>query len=88
MAASGMIKQLNVVFREVFDDEDLVIDETTTAETIDEWDSIGHIQLILAVEKAFKLRFTTAEIAETKKPGQNVGTFARMIEQKCESFKG
>lgn len=83
MDMQDVIRQLNVVFCEVFDDDSLVIGPATTAETVDEWDSLGHITLMLAVEKSFKIRFTTAEIAETKKPGQNVGSFARMIQQKC-----
>ncbi len=83
MDMQDVIRQLNVVFGEVFDDDSLVIGPATTAEAIDEWDSLGHITLMLAVEKSFKIRFTTAEIAETKKPGQNVGSFARMIQQKC-----
>jgi acyl carrier protein len=82
-----VIKKLNVVFCEVFDDENLVINETTTAEAIDEWDSLGHITLILAVEKAFRIRLTTAEVAETKKPGQNVGSFARMVQAKCKGHQ-
>ena len=83
MELNDVIKRLNVVFCEVFDDDSLVINEATTAESIDQWDSFGHITMILAVGKAFKIRFTTAEIAETKKPGQNVGSFAKMIQHKC-----
>jgi acyl carrier protein len=83
MDLDDVIKKLNVVFCEVFDNDSLVIDETTTADSIEEWDSLGHITLILAVEKAFNIRFKTAEIAETKNPGQNVGSFARMLQAKC-----
>lgn len=88
MGLSDVIKQLNVVFCEVFDDDSLVISETTIAESIDEWDSLGHIALILAVERSFKISFTTAEVAATKKSGQNVGSFARMVQQKCGEPRG
>jgi len=82
MDIHDVIKQLNVIFCEVFDDDSLDINETTTAGSVDQWDSFGHITMILAVERVFKIRFTTAEIAETKKPGQNVGTFVNMIQKK------
>lgn len=84
MNLDEVIKRLNVIFCEVFDDDSLVINEGTTADFTPEWDSLGHIKMILEVEKSFKIRFTTAEIAETKKPGQNVGSFARMVLAKCE----
>jgi acyl carrier protein len=87
MEDKEIIKKLNGVFREVFDNESIVINEATTAESIEEWDSLGHILLILAVEKAFNIRFKTAEIAETKKSGQNVGSFVRMLQSKCEEHK-
>lgn len=83
MDFNGVIRQLNGVFCEVFDDDDLTLNETTTADSIDAWDSLGHITLILAVEKSFRIRFTTAEIAQTKAPDQNVGSFAKMILAKC-----
>lgn len=73
------LKRLNAVFCEVFDDDAIVITETSTAEDIEGWDSLGHISLILSVEKEFKIRFSTSEVAETKKPGQDVGAFLRMI---------
>ncbi|MBF0595418.1 MAG: acyl carrier protein [Candidatus Omnitrophica bacterium] len=79
MDQQEIIKKLNGIFCQVFDDDSLVISETTSASSIPEWDSLGHITLILAVEKLFKMRFTTAEIAEMKKPGQNVGSFSKMI---------
>lgn len=85
MTVKEVIKKLNIVFCDVFDDDDIVINETTTGDSIEEWDSLGHITLILAVEKSFKIRFSTAEIAEMKKPGNNVGTFAQLVLDKQQS---
>jgi acyl carrier protein len=70
------IKQkLTAVFRDVFDDPGLEISDSTTAKDIDEWDSINHITLIAAVEKAFKVSFNTKDI----KALANVGDFIRLI---------
>jgi acyl carrier protein len=70
------IKQkLTAVFRDVFDDPALEIGDATTAKDIDDWDSINHITLIAAVEKAFKVSFNTKDI----KALANVGDFIRLI---------
>ena len=50
------------VFREIFDDEDLIINPETNASTIDDWDSYNHINLIVALETRFEVSFTTKEI--------------------------
>lgn len=54
---------LNAVFREVFGRDDLVVDRSTTAADVDGWDSLKHIDLIVAVEDRFGIRFKTAEVA-------------------------
>ena len=48
-----LLKQINTVFRDTLDNEDLVIVETTTANDVGEWDSLTHIQLVVALEKQF-----------------------------------
>ncbi|MBE5894852.1 MAG: acyl carrier protein [Lachnospiraceae bacterium] len=73
-------KELQEIFRDIFDDEDLVITEETTAEDIEDWDSLTHIQLIVAIEKKFQIKFSATEI----KSSENVGEFVKMIEKKVE----
>lgn len=73
-------KELQEIFRDIFDDEELVITEETTAEDIEDWDSLTHIQLIVAIEKKFQIKFSAAEI----KSSENVGEFVKMIEEKVE----
>lgn len=73
-----VISQMADIFRDVLDNEDISIDENTTANDVEEWDSLSHIQLVVAIEKHFKVRFTTAEITSYK----NVGEMAAGIVNK------
>lgn len=75
-------ERLQTVFREVFDDPALVLSDAMTAADIDGWDSLTHINLIIAVEKRLGIKFATAEIVRMKEPGQNVGTFVGLVESK------
>jgi acyl carrier protein len=55
-------QKLNQVFRDVFDDDGIEIFDAMTAADIDEWDSVTHITLVLAVEKEFGVRLNAAEV--------------------------
>jgi len=62
MGRDEILTQVNTIFIDTLDNEDLVIVEETAANDIDEWDSLTHIQLVVAIEKQFKIRFTSKEI--------------------------
>ena len=64
--------QLNEVFRDVFDDDSIRVSASTTAEDIDDWDSLEHIRLIAAVERNFGIRFKMGEVASMKNVGEMV----------------
>lgn len=70
------ISLLNQIFRQVFDDEEINIVPETTADDVDGWDSLSHVNLILAVETYFKVRFSSKELLRMK----NVGDLVRAIE--------
>ncbi|MDR1891980.1 MAG: acyl carrier protein [Oscillospiraceae bacterium] len=70
--------KLQEVFRDVFDDGDIELRDNMTAADIEDWDSLAHIQLIVAAEKAFGVKFFTAEVSRLK----NVGDFIALIENK------
>jgi acyl carrier protein len=70
--------KLNEIFQDVFDDPKLEIRPDMTAADVEEWDSLTHISLIVAVEKAFKLKFSTAEVQGLA----NVGDFSALIGSK------
>lgn len=78
MNSSEVLKQLQTIFRSVMDNENIELTETVTAADIEEWDSISHIQLIVAIEKHFKIKFNAAEIRAFK----NVGELSKTIESK------
>ena len=67
--------KLNEVFRDVFDDEDLTVTDTTTANDIDDWDSLEHINLIVAIEDCFGMKFNMGEVTTMK----NVGAMVDII---------
>ena len=71
-------KKLKKVFREVFDDDSIELTPETTANDIEDWDSIEHINLIAAVEDAFGMRFQMREVSGMK----NVGEMVQIIESR------
>jgi acyl carrier protein len=80
--------ELQDVFRQVFGDDDIVIADSTTADDIDGWDSMMHINLIIGIEKRFGVKFAAAEIAGLKGVGQNVGGLIRVVERKVTDKAG
>jgi acyl carrier protein len=75
MDDAQIYSRLAPVFNEVFDDETIELTPQLTAKDVDGWDSLTHIRLILSVEKAFKIRFTTSEIGNL----ENVGDLVALI---------
>ena len=76
MERKDVFERLNSVFREVFDDENIVLGEETTADDIDEWDSLEHITLIGAIESEFRMRFKMHEVSTMKNVGEMVDIIA------------
>lgn len=71
-------ERLQKIFRDVFDDASIVLRDEMSAKDIEEWDSLTHVQLIVAAESEFNVEFQTAEITELK----NVGDFLILIQKK------
>ncbi|MDP9145267.1 MAG: acyl carrier protein [Actinomycetota bacterium] len=70
--------RLTDIFQSVFDDPELRLTAAMTAKDVPEWDSLSHITLIVAIEREFRIRFTTAEVAGL----MNVGDLADRIRKK------
>ena len=74
MERKEIFQKLNEIFIEVLDLDEVELTDETCADDIEEWDSLSHIQLIVAVEKAFGVKFTSKEIMEWKNIGDIVNT--------------
>ena len=70
MSREEVYERLNRVFREVFDDEDIVVQDETTSEDIDDWDSFEHINLVVAAEEKFSFKIPMGKIATMKNVGE------------------
>jgi acyl carrier protein len=74
----SIIEPLNEIFCEVFDDDDIELTPEMTADDVDGWDSLSHVNLIVTIETRFKIRFTQKELLTFK----NVGGLMESIESK------
>ena len=72
-------KSLEDIFQETFEDESIVLTDDTTAEDIEEWDSLMQIRLLIIIEKKFNLRFNPVEIAELENIGQMIDLMMRLL---------
>jgi len=79
--------QLQDVFRDVFSDPSIILNEGMTAEDVDGWDSLTHINLIIAIEKRFGVKFATAEISRLKEDSANVGSLLQALTGKLQPSK-
>lgn len=85
--AGSIRNEIQDVFRQVFDDDSIELADSMTADDISGWDSIAHINLLIAIERRFRIKFATAEMSGLKSDDQNVGTFCRLIESKVRTKK-
>ena len=78
MHNDDIAQRVQVVFQDIFDNPNLIISPGMTAKDVDDWDSFNHINLVMAIEKTFKIRFTIAEVGRLA----NVGDLFKLIESK------
>jgi acyl carrier protein len=81
MANDHIYRQLDEIFRDVFDDDTITLTPETTASDIDGWDSVAHVDLIVSIETRMKIKFKTSELGNLHNVGQLVG----IIEYKLEN---
>jgi acyl carrier protein len=74
----SVLDRLNRVFRDVLENDSIELAPNTTAADIEEWDSLSHVQIILAVEQEFKLRLNAGDLSGL----ENVGAFMALLERK------
>jgi acyl carrier protein len=78
MDSDAIYASLTQVFHDVFDDDTIAVTSELNADAVDEWDSLSHIRLIVAVEKKFGLKFSAAEVRKLA----NVGEFVALIQSR------
>ena len=74
-----VMRRLTEVFQETFDDPGLELSDSMTAADVDEWDSLQHIVLVLAVEREFRIRLNPAEVGKL----ENVGRMIDLLQAKA-----
>ena len=78
MDTKTILERLIPIFRDVFDDDSLVLSADLTADDVQGWDSMAHIRLVLQVEREFSIKFSAGEVGKLK----NVGELVELIERK------
>lgn len=79
MTREAIFETLNEVFRDVFDDESITVNDATTSEDIEDWDSLEHINLIAAVEQEFGMKFSMGQVVTMKNVGEMADIIASQI---------
>ncbi len=79
MDLSEILQQVNGIFTDIIDEENIKLSSETTANDIEGWDSLTHIQLVVAIEKHFKIRFNSKEIQGWKNIGELMDSISSKI---------
>ena len=79
MERTEIFSKLHEIFMDVFDLDELELTDETSANDIEEWDSLSHIQLIVAIEKAFGIKFTSLEIMKWRNVGEMVNSMQEKL---------
>lgn len=72
MTKDAILESVNKVFKDIFDDENIVINRSTTANDVDGWDSLTHITIISSVEEEFRIKFDMSDIVKFNNVGDMV----------------
>jgi acyl carrier protein len=78
MEFNEILAEVTEIFKDILDNDKLVIDAKSSAADVEEWDSLSHIHIVVAIEKKYKIKFTTAELKNMK----NVGNLVELIQSK------
>ncbi|MCR4786064.1 MAG: acyl carrier protein [Lachnospiraceae bacterium] len=79
MSREEVFEEVRKIFRDNFDDEELVIVDETNSKDIEDWDSIEHINLVIAMEKRFGLKFDIGEVGKLANVGEMVDLIVSMM---------
>jgi len=79
MDTNAILKEVNNIFKLVLDDDDIDLQRNITADEVDDWDSLNHIQLIVGIEKNFKIRFSSSQIRNWSNVGEMCDEIETML---------
>lgn len=82
MDTEKILLEMNKIFKEILDDKKISVDPKTTAAEIPQWDSLSHIQLVVAIEKFFKIKFTSSELLKFKNVGDMINSIQKRHNEK------
>jgi acyl carrier protein len=80
MSREEILEQITLVFADTLDEENVKLTESTTADEVEGWDSLTHVQLVVAVEKKFKIRFSAKEIQSWKNVGEMIDSIGSKLQ--------
>jgi acyl carrier protein len=81
MSREEIMKRVTDIFRDVFDDEELMIYDSTNSDDIEDWDSLEHISLIVSMEKEFGLKFDIKEVNRLENVGEMIDLIKRKLDE-------
>lgn len=79
MERKEILEKLTEIFRDVMDNDEIVLEENTTAEDIEEWDSLAHVQLIEKIEAVFGVKFSAKEMMSWDEVGELVDSIEEKL---------
>tara|TARA_B100000674_G_C37243174_1_gene646653 strand:+ start:159 stop:401 length:243 start_codon:yes stop_codon:yes gene_type:complete len=80
MTQRDIFIEVQQIFRDIFDDQELIIDNNTNSDSVDNWDSLNHINLVVAIERKFEIKFKLGELQNLK----NVGEMINLLKEKIK----
>ena len=83
MSREEIMEKVTEIFRDVFDDEELDILDSTNSDDIEDWDSLEHISLIVSMEKEFNMKFDIKEVNKIENVGEMIDLIMRKMEEQA-----
>ena len=77
-----LLEKVNDIFRDIFDDDILVITESTTADDIEDWDSLEQINILVAMERFFSIKFAVSDVENLQNVGETIDLIERKLAEK------
>ena len=81
MNRNEVFEKVKDIFRDIFDDETLVIDDSTNANDIEEWDSLEQINILVAIQREFNIKFSIGDVEGLKDVGQTISLVESKLQQ-------